>query len=61
VAEGVETAQQHAWLGEMGCTAYQGYLFGRPVAAETFAQAHLGTLVSPPVVSRGDADSSVRE
>nr|WP_330164061.1 EAL domain-containing protein [Xanthomonas translucens] len=21
VAEGVETAQQHAWLGEMGCTA----------------------------------------
>ncbi|UII63846.1 EAL domain-containing protein [Xanthomonas translucens pv. translucens] len=62
VAEGVETEQQHAWLGEMGCTAYQGYLFGRPVAADTFAQAHLGTLVSPPDVSHRDADSGpVRE
>ncbi|EKU25273.1 c-di-GMP phosphodiesterase A [Xanthomonas translucens pv. graminis] len=58
VAEGVETAQQHAWLGEMGCTAYQGYLFGRPVAAETFAQAHLGALVSPSDVSHWDADRS---
>lgn len=31
IAEGVETASQYAHLESMGCTAFQGYLFGKPV------------------------------
>ena len=31
IAEGVETAEQHAALHAMGCGYAQGYLFGRPV------------------------------
>src|SRR5690606_33015126 len=30
VAEGIETPEQHAVLVELGCTAFQGYLLGRP-------------------------------
>lgn len=33
-AEGVETEAQHRWLLEHGCGAFQGYLFGRPMALE---------------------------
>jgi diguanylate cyclase (GGDEF)-like protein/PAS domain S-box-containing protein len=31
VAEGVETAAQHAFLAAHGCHGYQGYLFSRPL------------------------------
>jgi predicted signal transduction protein with EAL and GGDEF domain len=31
IAEGVETEAQRACLAELGCNAYQGYLFGRPM------------------------------
>ena len=31
IAEGVESEDQRAKLGSIGCLAYQGYLFGRPV------------------------------
>ncbi len=36
IAEGVETAEQLAFLRENGCPAYQGYLFGRPVEVAAF-------------------------
>jgi diguanylate cyclase (GGDEF)-like protein/PAS domain S-box-containing protein len=36
IAEGVETEEQRQLLLEYGCTQFQGYLFGRPVAIEQF-------------------------
>ena len=38
VAEGIETEAQRKRLQALGCTHGQGYLFGRPVAAEEFAE-----------------------
>ncbi|GAA5165387.1 hypothetical protein GCM10025770_20830 [Viridibacterium curvum] len=38
VAEGVETDAQLDILRELGCDAYQGYLFSRPVAATDIAR-----------------------
>lgn len=34
IAEGVETAEQRDWLEAHGCLHYQGYYFGKPVAAD---------------------------
>ena len=36
LAEGVETEQQRARLNDLGCHAYQGYLFSPPVPADRF-------------------------
>ena len=36
IAEGVENPSQRDFLAEHGCRAFQGYLFGRPVAVEQF-------------------------
>jgi diguanylate cyclase (GGDEF)-like protein len=36
IAEGVETTEHHAFLLAHGCKAFQGYLFGRPLALEEF-------------------------
>ncbi|RXZ37059.1 EAL domain-containing protein [Oxalobacteraceae bacterium CAVE-383] len=36
IAEGVEIESQRHLLAHMGCHAYQGYLFSRPVALEAF-------------------------
>jgi len=34
IAEGVETEMQREFLNLRGCTAYQGYLFSKPVPIE---------------------------
>ena len=36
IAEGVETAEQLAYLRELGCDQYQGYLRSKPVPADEF-------------------------
>jgi diguanylate cyclase (GGDEF)-like protein len=36
VAEGVETAEQFAFLSRLGCEQVQGFLFGRPVPGDEF-------------------------
>ena len=36
IAEGVETAEQLAFLGRHGCGAFQGWYFGRPVSLPDF-------------------------
>jgi predicted signal transduction protein with EAL and GGDEF domain len=38
VAEGVETAEQASFLRANGCSQAQGYLYGKPMAAEHFEQ-----------------------
>ena len=39
IAEGVETEQQRQLLANSGCTNYQGFLFGEPMAIERFESA----------------------
>ncbi|BAS13934.1 uncharacterized signaling protein PA1727 [Arthrobacter sp. Hiyo8] len=43
VAEGIETAEQAAELARLGCASGQGYYFGRPMAADKFAELLRGT------------------
>ncbi|MEF8719154.1 MAG: EAL domain-containing protein [Candidatus Accumulibacter necessarius] len=38
IAEGVETEAQREFLAANGCTAYQGFLFGRPMPQGEFSQ-----------------------
>ena len=35
IAEGVETPEQHALLLKVGCMAFQGYLFSKPMPVGT--------------------------
>lgn len=49
IAEGVETEQQLAFFSQRGCYLIQGYLFGKPMAAEQLLQQLQGEVatVSP--------------
>jgi PAS domain S-box-containing protein len=38
IAEGVESAEQRDFLAAIGCDAFQGYFFGRPIAAGELPQ-----------------------
>jgi diguanylate cyclase (GGDEF)-like protein/PAS domain S-box-containing protein len=38
IAEGVETEEQREFLARMGCHAFQGYLFSRPLPLQEFQQ-----------------------
>ena len=47
IAEGVETAQQLAFLRQHGCDQMQGYLFSRPLTATAFeALLHEGSMLA---------------
>jgi len=47
IAEGVETEAQRDYLGRLGCQAYQGYLFGRPLPVGEFEK--LLTVLNEPI------------
>ncbi|MEL4179318.1 putative bifunctional diguanylate cyclase/phosphodiesterase [Roseateles sp. PN1] len=51
LAEGVETAEQAAWLQREGCDWAQGWFFGRPMAAADFSYT-----VTPVAVSGVEAE-----
>ena len=36
IAEGVETEEQRLYLASLGCHAFQGFLFSRPLPIEEF-------------------------
>lgn len=41
IAEGVETEAQRTRLLKLGCTLYQGYLFGKPASIDELMREHL--------------------
>jgi diguanylate cyclase (GGDEF)-like protein len=43
LAEGVETKEQQELLAQLGCKAYQGFLFGRPVPIDEFEALLMST------------------
>jgi EAL domain-containing protein (putative c-di-GMP-specific phosphodiesterase class I) len=50
IAEGVETEAQKDFLATVGCLAYQGYFFSRPLRIVGFEQFVHGSLVLNPAV-----------
>ena len=54
VAEGVETPAALAVLRELGCPAYQGYLFARPMTAAAVTQMLTRSPGAPAVVWAND-------
>ena len=40
-AEGIETAEQQAWMHHLGCNSAQGFYFARPMSSEEFLQRFL--------------------
>jgi EAL domain-containing protein (putative c-di-GMP-specific phosphodiesterase class I) len=41
IAEGVETEEQREFLTRLGCHAFQGYLFSRPLPLDEFEKQWL--------------------
>jgi len=60
IAEGVETLAHRRLLAEMGCHAYQGYLFGRPLAMAEFEALLAGEAPGTPL-NRGRVFTDSRE
>ncbi|MGK3143489.1 bifunctional diguanylate cyclase/phosphodiesterase [Pantoea sp. C2G6] len=59
VAEGVETAEQQAFLTTLGCNTLQGYLLGRPVPAERVPElADFVAEEKPPLPAQPPGDAS---
>ncbi len=55
LAEGVETAGEHAMLAQLGCQYVQGFGIARPMPFDktlVWATAHLGKIQSPPEIGR---------
>uniref|UniRef100_UPI0028B01F67 EAL domain-containing protein n=1 Tax=Agrobacterium sp. TaxID=361 RepID=UPI0028B01F67 len=45
LAEGIETTEQFKFMQQCGCDAFQGFFFGKPVAADEFERSALITAV----------------
>jgi len=41
ITEGVETAEQVAFLSEMGCDMFQGYYFAKPMSIKEFEATYI--------------------
>mgnify|MGYP006312198751 CR=1 FL=1 len=55
IAEGVETAGEHAMLAQLGCGHVQGYGIARPMPFERtmeWLEAHAQKLQKPPIIGR---------
>jgi EAL domain-containing protein (putative c-di-GMP-specific phosphodiesterase class I) len=55
LAEGVETAGEHAMLAQLGCGHVQGYGIGRPIPLDQtieWVTRHLARLEAPPPIGR---------
>jgi diguanylate cyclase (GGDEF)-like protein len=56
IAEGVETAAQRDFLAEIGCHAFQGYYFSRPLALagfEEFVRRTFSLRINPSIYATG--------
>jgi EAL domain-containing protein (putative c-di-GMP-specific phosphodiesterase class I) len=51
IAEGVETEQQREFLNRLGCHAFQGYLFSRPLPLNEFEKLWLPSATRPDTVA----------
>lgn len=54
LAEGIETAEQHQALVELGCERGQGFLFSRPIPAAAFNASYIGTIPGEPPKPQAD-------
>ena len=50
IAEGVETEIQRTLLANLGCYAYQGYLFGRPLPIEQLQELLIAQVITTELV-----------